>query len=72
MKIVKVYSLLRNSINRKLKKSKKQHYIEYFDEHVNNIKKLGMVLKKIVNVKKTLKKVSQLTIGGKVIDETKC
>ena len=30
-----------------------------------------MVLKKIVNVKKTLKKVSQLTIGGKVIDDDK-
>ena len=28
-----------------------------------------MVLKKIVNVKKTSKKVSQLTIGGKVIDD---
>ena len=35
----RLYSLLRNRINRKLKKSKKQHYIEYFNEHVNNIKK---------------------------------
>ena len=35
----RLYSLLRNRINRKLKKSRKQHYIEYFNEHVNNIKK---------------------------------
>ena len=67
----RLYSLLRNRINRKLKKSKKQHYIEYFNEHVNNIKKTWDGIKKIVNVKKTLKKVSQLTIGGKVIDDDK-
>ena len=42
----RLYSLLRNRINRKLKKSKKQHYIEYFNEHVNNIKKnLGFYYK---------------------------
>ena len=67
----RLYSLLRNRINRKLKKSKKQHYIEYFNEHVNNIKKTWDGIKKIVNVKKTSKKVSQLTIGGKVIDDDK-
>ena len=65
----RLYSLLRNSINRKLKKSKKQHYIEYFNEHVNNIKKTWDGIKKIVNVRKTSK--YQLTIGGKVIDDDK-
>ena len=42
----RLYSLLRNRINRKLKKSKKQHYIEYFSEHVNNIKKTWDGIKK--------------------------
>ena len=50
---------------------KKQHYIEYFNEHVNNIKKTWDGIKKIVNVKKTSKKISQLTIGGKAIDNDK-
>ena len=63
----RLYSLLRNRINRKLKKSKKQHYIEYFNEHVidNNIKKTWDGIKKIVNVKKTSKKVSQLNYWRK-------
>ena len=34
-----LYNLLRNRINRDLKKSKKQYYEQYFTEHVNNIKK---------------------------------
>ena len=38
-----LYSLFRNRINREIKKSKKQYYAEYFKEHVNNIKKHGMV-----------------------------
>ena len=36
-----LYNLLRNRVNRDLKKSKKKYYAEYFTEHVNNIKKPG-------------------------------
>ena len=37
----RLYNLLRNRINRELKKSKKQYYKDYFNEHVNNIKNVG-------------------------------
>ena len=43
----RLYNLLRNRINRELKKSKKQYYKDYFNEHVNNIKKHGKVLRKL-------------------------
>ena len=42
MKTVSVYNLLRNRVNRELKKSKKQYYAEYFSANLNNIKKPGM------------------------------
>ena len=42
-----LYSLLRNRVNRELKKSKKQYYAEYFDEDVNNIKKTWDGIKKL-------------------------
>ena len=39
----RLYNLLRNRVNREIKKSKKQYYAEYFTENVNNIKKHGKV-----------------------------
>ena len=48
-----LYNLLRNCINRDIKKSKKQYYEQYFTEHVNNIKKTCDGIKNIVNIKKT-------------------
>ena len=47
-------NLLRNRINRDLKKSKKQYYEQYFTEHVNNIKKTWDCIKKIVNLKRRI------------------
>ena len=35
----RLYNLLRNRVNRDLKKSKKRYYTDYFNEHVNDIKK---------------------------------
>ena len=58
-----LYNVLRNRINRELKKSKKQYYTDYFNEHVN---KQG--IRKIVNVKKNSNKTSHLSIAGKIND----
>ena len=43
----RLYNLLRNRINRDLKKSKKQYYEQYLTEHVNNIKETWDGIKKI-------------------------
>ena len=64
-------NLLRNRINRDLRKSKKQYYEHYFTEHVNNINKTWDGIKKIVNTKKNSNRTSQLNVGGKVIDDDK-
>ena len=37
----RIYNLLRNRVQRELKKSKQKYYAEYFAENVNNIKKRG-------------------------------
>ena len=67
----RLYNLLRNRVNRKLKKSKKQHYAEYFSVNLNNIKKTWDGIREIVNIKKMSKKTSQLNIGGKIVDDDK-
>ena len=67
MNCKRLYNLFRNRVNRELKKSKKR-YVDYFTEHVNNIKKTWDGIKNIVNLKKTSKRTTQLNIGGKIID----
>ena len=34
-----LYNLFRNRVNSEIKKSRKQYYVDYFNENVNNIKK---------------------------------
>ena len=51
----RLYNLLRNRINRDLKKSKKQYYEQYFTDNVNNIRKTWDGIKNIVNVRKNSK-----------------
>ena len=48
----RLYNLLRNRVNREIKKSKKKYYADYFNEHVKDIKKTWEGIKKIVNLKK--------------------
>ena len=67
----RLYNLLRNRINRDLKKSKKQYYEQYFADNVNNIRKTWDGIKNIVNVRKNSDRTSQLNVGGKIIDENK-
>ena len=37
--IKSLYNRFRNRVNRELKKAKKTHYTDYFNEHSNNIRK---------------------------------
>ena len=67
MNCKRLYNLFRNRVNMELKKSKKRYYVDYFTEHVNNIKKTWDGIKNIVNLKKTSKRTTQLNIGGKII-----
>ena len=67
----RLYNLLRNRVNRELKKSKKQYYAEYFATNINNTKKTWEGIRKIVNTKKMSKQTSQLNIDGKIIDDDK-
>ena len=67
----RIYNLLRNRVQRELKKSKQKYYAEYFAENVNNIKKMWEGIRKIVNIKNISTKSSQLNIGGKIIDGDK-
>ena len=67
----RLYNLLRNKVHRELKKSKKQYYADYFVDNVNNIKKLGKASGKIVNISKVPTKISQLSLGGKFIEDDK-
>ena len=41
------YNQLRNKVNREIRKSKKEHYSNYFKEHWNNSKKTGKELDKL-------------------------
>ena len=62
-------NMLRNRVQRELKKSKKQYYADYFAENVNNIKKTWEGIRKIANIKKMSIKTTQLNIGGRIIDD---
>ena len=66
-----MYNLLRNRVNREIKKSKKKYYADYFNEHVKDIKKTWEGIKKIVNLKKNSNRTTQLNLGGKIIDNDK-
>ena len=50
----RLYNLLRNRVNRELKKSKKKCYADYFIEHVNNIKKHGRASRILLTQRKLL------------------
>ena len=66
-----VYNKVRNKVSRELKKSKKEHYESYFDEHSTNIKKTWDGIRKIINVKKSTKfSISHLNVNGKIIDDS--
>ena len=68
MNCKRIYNLLRNRVQRELKKSKQKYYAEYFAEQH---KKMWEGIRKIVNIKNISTKSSHLNIGGKFIDGDK-
>ena len=69
--IKSLYNKFRNRVNKELKKAKKSHYTEYFNEH-NDIKKTWQGIRSIVNVKNNLNQgLSQFKINGNIVVEPK-
>ena len=69
-RVKQVYKTARNRVSRKIHKSKKDHEEAYFAEHQSDIKKTWEGLRKLVNVKKTVKfSISQLNIKGNIVDD---
>ena len=70
--VKQLYNIFRNRVNRELKRSKKDHYSSYFEEHSNNIRKTWVGIRSLINVKNSSKPdISQLNINGKIIDDPK-
>ena len=67
----KNYNTLRNKVNREIHKSKKDYYSNYFQNNLNNSKKVWEGIRKIVNIKKVSAKTSQLKVGNKIIENDK-
>ena len=64
-KIKVLYNQKRNEVNREIKKSKKNHFIKYFQE---NIKNIWSGIREIVNIKNSISpNLAQLNIEGKII-----
>ena len=69
-RVEQVYKIARNRVSRKIQKSKKEHEEAYFAEHQTDIKKTWEGLRKLVNVKKSVRfSISQLNVNGKIVDE---
>ena len=67
--ISKLYNLFRNRTNRKLKKSKKNYYKNFFQENLNNIKNTWNGIKSIININNSSSpKICQLNINGKLTE----
>ena len=70
--IKKLYNIFRNRVNRELKKSKKDHYSQYFETNNNNSKKIWEGIRSIINISKSKSScISQLKVNEKVIDNPK-
>ena len=70
-RVEQVYKIARNRVSRKIQKSKKEPEEAYFAEHQSDIKKTWEGLRKLVNVKKSVRfSISQLNVNGKIINET--
>ena len=69
--IKRLYNLFRNRVSRDIKKSKKSHYSNYFNEHKDNIQKIWQGIRSIVNTKSNSKGLSQLDVNGSIINDPK-
>ena len=68
-RVDQVYKIARNRVSRKIQKSKKEYQEAYFTEHQTDIKKTWEGLRKLVNMKKSVRfSISQLNVNGKIVD----
>ena len=68
----RLYNLFRNRVNNELKKSKKNHYVKFFEDNNNNIKKTWEGIRSIININKSkLPSVSQIKVKDKIISNPK-
>ena len=63
-----LYNIFRNMVNRELKKSKKSYYNSYFENCKHDKQKTWDDIKSIINPNRSSKKISQLNINGKIIE----
>ena len=52
----------------KIRKSKKDYHAKYFQNHINDTKKVWEGIRNIVNLKKVSSKTAQLKVNGKIIE----
>ena len=72
LEIKRLYNLFRNTVNRELKKDKRNYYTKYFEDNNNNIKKTWEGIRSIINIKSTKHStISQIKINNKVITNHK-
>ena len=70
--VERAYKLFRNRVKRELNTSKKDHYVRYFEENLNNMKKTWEGIRAIINTNSTTNnKISQIKINDKIIDDPK-
>ena len=64
------YTKFRNSVNRDIKKSKKNHYTTYFEDCKLNMRKTWKGIKEIISNKPTLSiQVSQIKVNNSLSDD---
>ena len=69
-RVEQVYKIARNRVSRKIQKSKQEYQDAYFVEHQNDIKKTWEGLRKLVNMKKSVRfSISQLNVNGVIVDD---
>ena len=69
-RVEQVYKIARNRVSRKIQKSKQEYQDAYFVEHQNDIKKTWEGLRKLLNMKKSVRfSISQLNVNGVIVDD---
>ena len=72
LNIKNLYKLFRNKINREMKKSKRDHYNQFFENNSNNLKKTWEGIRSIINTKDSNKSnITQLKINKTIINNLK-
>ena len=69
LEIKRLNNLLRNRVNRELKKAIKNYYTKYFEENNNNIKKTWEGIRSIINIKSTKSIISQIKVNKVIINQ---